>query len=90
LIFKCVLQPEEIIALQKYLPADGYCMINFPQEKIVYGIMSDELHTKFMDIVSGETLQCLEYLDEEDLRKVSKDEKSEILGNKSLIDELLF
>ena len=65
-------------------------MIKFPQEKIVYGIMSDELHTKFMDIVSGETLQCLEYLDEEDLRKVSKDEKSEILGNKSLIDELLF
>ena len=90
MIFKCVLHPDEIVALQKYLPADEYCLINFPEEKIVYGIMSEQLHTKFMDIVSGETLECLEYLDEEELRKVSKDEKREVLGNESLIDEFLF
>ena len=88
LIFKCALQPDEIIALQQYLPADEYCLINFPGDKTTYGIMNDELHSRLMDLVSGETLECLEYLDESDLRKIGKVSKGEVIGNGGLIDNL--
>lgn len=87
LIFKCVLQPDEVIALQKDLPADEYCLIKVPEEKIVYGIMNEELHSRLMDIVSGETLECLEYLDEVEFRNVSRMERREVTGNSRLIEK---
>jgi len=88
LIFKCALQQSEIIALQKYLPADEFCIINNLEEKICYGVMNDELHSRFMDILSGETLECLEYLDEKDFRKLAEVERLEVIGNVGLLDKL--
>lgn len=88
MIFKCALQPHEVIALQNHLPADEYCLINIPRDKWTYGIMNEELHSKFMDILSGETLECLEYLDEQELRKLIEEHGAEVIGNRALIDKL--
>lgn len=88
MIFKCALQPHEVIALQKHLPADEYCFINIPSEKIIYGIMNEQLHSRFMDILSGETLECLEYLDEAEFRKLIQEHGREVIGNRELIDKL--
>lgn len=87
LIFKCALLPDEMIALQKHLPADEYCLINFAGDTNIYGVMNDGLHSRFMDIVSGETLEFLEYLDEADFRKLGM-ERREVIGNGRLVDNL--
>jgi hypothetical protein len=89
LIFKCALLPGEVVAMQKHLPADEFCIINNPEEKINYGIMNDELHARFMDILSGETLECLEYLDVGEFRKLGEIERWEVIGNARLMDRLL-
>ena len=88
MIFKCALQTDEVVALQKHLPADEYCFINIPEEKIMYGIMNEELHSRFMDILSGETLECLEYLDEGEIKKVFRGGRGEVIGNSELMNKL--
>jgi hypothetical protein len=88
LIFKCALQQAEIIALQKYLPADEFCIINIPGERLSYGIMNEELHSRFMDILSGETLECLEYLDKGDFEKLRAAGDAVVIGNGRLLHGL--
>ena len=90
LIFKCALQQNEIIALQKYLPVDEFCIISLPGERMSYGIMNEELHSRFMDILSGETLECLEYLDGSDFEKMKDAGEGEVIGNARLLDKLSF
>ena len=87
LIFKCVFSYNELRALQNYLPADQYCIINKTGEKTFYGLMTEELHSKMMDILSGETLGQLEYVDEEELRKYASESHAELMitGNKDLL-----
>ena len=87
LIFKCVFSFNELRALQNYLPADQYCIINKTGEKTYYGVMSEELHSKMLDILSGETLSQLEYVDEEELRKYASEPDAELLitGNENLL-----
>jgi hypothetical protein len=77
-----------MIALQKYLPADEYCLINFAGDENIYGVMNDGLHSRFMDIVSGETLECLEYLDEAEFRKLGMENRGEVIGNGRLMDNI--
>jgi len=88
LIFKCALQQSEIIAMQERLPADDFCIINKPGEKMSYGIMNEELHSRFINILSGETLERLEYLDEMELRNIREGGGQEIIGNVLLLDKL--
>ena len=88
LIFKCAFQPHEVIALQNHLPADEYCLINNPGDKMIYGVMNEELHSRFMDILSGETLECLEYLDEPEFRQLFQEYGTEVIGNRDLIGKL--
>lgn len=73
--------------MQKYLPVDEFCLIVIPEEKIFYGVMDEELHSKFMDILSGETLECLEYMDEKDLKNLDYS-KSDIIGNEDLLKKI--
>ena len=88
MIFKCALRPEEIIALKKHLPPDEFCIVHIPEEKMSYGIMHEEMHSRFMDILSGETLECFEYLDETDFKKIKDIDRREVIGNAGLLDEL--
>ena len=50
--------------------------------------MNEDLHSRFMDILSGETLECLEYLDEAEFRKLIQEHGREVIGNRELIDKL--
>ena len=76
------------MALQNYLPHNEFCIINIPGEEFYYGVMNDELHSKFMDILSGETLELLEYLDESDFKNTVRDHKADILGNEGHLNTI--
>ncbi len=67
--------------MQNYLPHDEFCIFNVPGEKFYYGVMNEVMHSKFMDILSGETLVQLEYLDEKDFKNTERHSMAEILGN---------
>jgi hypothetical protein len=75
--------------MQNTLPADEFCLINIPHEKISYGIINDHLHSRFMDILSGETLECLEYLDQKDLKGIPSYSATDIIGNERLLRTVL-
>ena len=75
--------------MQNYLPHDEFCIINVPGEKFYYGIMNEELHSKFMDILSGETLEQLEYIDEKDFKTLVRYSNAEIMGNEVHLKNLL-
>ena len=89
MFFKCYFQQRELIALQSYLPHDEFCIFNVPGEKFYYGVMNEELHSKFMDILSGETLEQLEYLDEKDFINTGRQSMAEIMGNEGHLKKLL-
>lgn len=52
--------------------------------------MNEEFHSRFMDILSGETLECLEYLDGSDFEKMKDAGEGEVIGNARLLDKLSF
>lgn len=88
MFFKCYFQQSELTTLQNYLSQDEFCIIHVPVEKFCYGIMTDEFHSKFMDILSGETLEKLEYLDENDFKNMVSNSKTGIIGNEDLFNKL--
>ena len=47
--------------------------------------MNEDLHSRFMDVLSGETLEHLEYPDENELRNVAGNKEAEFIGNRSLL-----
>ncbi|MBC7981482.1 hypothetical protein H7X65_00210 [Candidatus Parcubacteria bacterium] len=89
LIFKCTFPYNELTALRKHLPENDFCIITHPDEKIYYGIIKADLHSKFMDMLSGETLEQLEYLDEKELRYSVKNENFDVIGNEELLKRFL-
>ena len=88
MIFKCALQHSEINAIRKSLPDDEYCIVSDAEQNLSYGVMKEELHSRFMDVLSGETLERLEYLDEKEFRKLGDIDRSKVIGNAALLDEL--
>jgi hypothetical protein len=86
LIFKCVFLGDELAALQNYMPPQGYCIVSVPEENICYGVISAVFHSKFMDILSGETLEHLEYLDQQELTNLIADKNVTIIGNADLLN----
>ena len=85
MIFKCVFQASELSVIQTVLPADEFCIIKFPGEQVCYGVMNENLHSRFMDVLSGETLEHLEYPDEKELKSKARDENAEFIGNRDLL-----
>ena len=83
--FKCCFQHNELNVLQKNLPVEEFCIVNVPAENTFYGVMNDELHGKFLDILSGETLGQFEYVDEKDFRDLNY---TDVIGNEELIKNL--
>lgn len=86
LTFECVFQEIELSAIQAVLPADKFCIVKFPGEQICYGVINEEFHSKLMDVLSGETLEHLEYPDEKVWKNIMLDKKAEFIGNKELLD----
>ena len=88
MLFKCCFQHHELSTLQNNLPVEEFCIVKVSAEKNFYGVMNDELHSKFLDILSGETLEQLEYLDENDFRNLDYD-RSDLIGNEELLKKKL-
>jgi hypothetical protein len=88
LIFKCQFSAQELSAMKESLPHDGFCIMRRPGEKMHYGVMREDLHSRFMDVLSGETLGNLEYLDEDELKNFDQRD-AEITGNRRLIEEII-
>ena len=90
ILFKCVFTEKEFSSLQTTLSADDFCITRLPANDFFYGIIDDRLHASFMDILSGETLERLEYLDEEDIREVlAGRDDYELIGNKDMMKRVL-
>lgn len=87
LLFRCKFTYNELTAIKNYLPVDEYCLVIRPGERDYYGVMDEGLHDKLMDILSGETLGILEYVDEQELREYLKKEvAAEKVGNTTLLN----
>jgi hypothetical protein len=88
LLFRCKFSKDELAAFKNYLPEGEYCLVGGPGENEYYGVMEEGLHDKLMDILSGETLGVLEYLDEGEMREcMQRSEAAEKLGNNKLLEE---
>lgn len=87
LLFRCEFTHNEFTALKNYLPTDDYCIVGEPGESEYYGVIRAGLHARFMDILSGETLERLEYVDDVEMRDFLKHEGIETTGNVSLLDK---
>jgi hypothetical protein len=88
--FKCVFTEKEFSSLQTTLPVGDFCVVRYRGDKVYCGIIDDSLHGNFMDILSGETLEQLEYLDEEDVRDYFAGRSDyEIVGNRELLKSVL-
>ena len=88
LLFRCEFTHNELTALKNYLPQDEYCIIGGPGERDYYGVIEEGSHGRLLDILSGETLSMLEYVDEDELKRfVSVEEVVEIIGKCELIDK---
>ena len=71
--------------MQTVLPADEFCIIKLRGEQVCYGVMNEHLHSRFMDVLSGETLEHLEYTDEKELKSMESDKNAEFIGNRELV-----
>ena len=88
--FKCVLTEDEFSALRVTISSDEYCLVRLPGDKNSYAIIAARLRDNIMDVLSGETLEQLEYLDEEEMRDVIKAASNyEVVGNRELLKRLL-
>ena len=79
-----MLPHNELLALQKNLPSDSFCLINHDDDKIYYALMYDDMHVKCMDILSGETLEQMEYMEEKEFKAMSTT-GAKIIGNRELL-----
>ena len=86
LIFKCRFTEREIGEFKAGLPAASYCLVNEPGGDIYYGVITDEQYDNMLDVLSGEALGCLEYLDEEELIEFIRIDNLETIGNSSLLE----
>lgn len=86
LLFRCAFTHNELTSLKNSLPKDGYCIVGEPGERDYYGVIRAVLHERLMDVLSGETLELLEYVDEEEFKAfLSTGENLEIIGEPELI-----
>ena len=88
LLFRCRFTYNELVAIKNYLPENEYCLVIGPGERDYYGVIDEGLHDKLMDILSGETLGILEYVDEQELKEyLQSDEAAGTLGNTTLLSK---
>lgn len=86
---------NEIIHLKKSLSRDSFCMFQTREgPECYYGIVKEEVYHPFLEAMSAETLQQLEYLSENEFSRLfGTDKKSDHLiswiGNRRLIDPFI-
>jgi hypothetical protein len=94
IFFKFKTSFNEIKAVQKHLNERTYCFIQLPGDDFHYGVIGEECFEKLLDVLSGETLEKLEYLDEPEFKKAipfwgeTNSTNSSCEGNTDLIRNL--
>lgn len=88
LLFRCRFTHNELTAIKNYLPQGEYCLVSGGESREYFGVMEEGLHSRFIDILSGETLSYLEYVDSDEMNDfLRKNDLLEETGNCTLLDE---
>lgn len=90
LFFKCRPSLNELVAMEKYLPEETYCITREKFEEYYYGVIRVTMFNKLLNVLSGETLEHLEYLNDDEFRDILSHLKFNnipFLGNRELLIE---
>ena len=88
LFFKCRISFNELVGLEKQLPSEQYCISTDRLDEYHYGVIKVGAFNKLLNVLSGETLQELEYLNEDEFRHVIsnlRNNKAAFRGNQELL-----
>ena len=90
LFFKCKISFNELVAIEKNIPDDSYCISREPFDDFHYGVIRNSSFNELLNTLSGETLEQLEYLSEDEFRSVVRQRAhlhSAFTGDNSLLKE---
>ena len=90
LFFKCRLSFNEVVALEKQLPGEVFCVSRDPVDQYHYGVVKPTAFSQFLNVLSGETLEQLEYLSDEEFQQalsIMRRKKVALSGNRELLNE---
>jgi hypothetical protein len=68
LFFKCRISFNELVAMERYLPKDTYCISRDSFDEFHYGVIQSTVFNQLLNVLSGETLEQLEYLSSDEFR----------------------
>ena len=88
LFFKCRISFNELVAMERYLPNDTYCISRDGFGEFHYGVIQSTVFNQLLNVLSGETLEQLEYLSSDEFRNaiVEMQNKSIVFsGNTNLL-----
>jgi hypothetical protein len=80
---------NEIVQLRKQVDEQLFCLIQLNENGLHAGVISDFGYSSLINHLSGESLQQMEYLDEEEFCQLRPSESSVInfFGNRKLVYE---
>jgi hypothetical protein len=88
LFFKCRISFNELVAMEKYLPNDAYCISRDSFDEFHYGVIQTTGFNQLLNVLSGETLEQLEYLSGDEFRNViaeMQNKRMDFSGNTNLL-----
>lgn len=88
LFFKCRMSSEDLALIERRLPRDLYWISREHFEDFHYGVIKSVIFNKLLNILSGETLEQLEYLSEHEFKAVLdqlKNKRFQFAGNPNLL-----
>lgn len=91
MFFKCQITYNELVSLDRILSDEVYCVIKNPGDNYYYGVMPSTAYDKLIEVLSGDSLVNLEYLDQDEFRKgvvlidTVKSYPHHIIGNTDLL-----
>lgn len=90
LFFKCRISFNELVSMEKQLPIESFCITRDEQDGFHFGVIKSSIFNKFLNALSGETLEQLEYLTREELNKALSTFENKMIsfsGNRELLAE---
>ena len=90
LFFKCRISFNELVAMERYIPADAFCISRDSFEDFHYGVIQGTAFNELLNVLSGETLEQLEYLSGDEFKHVvaeMQNKRIAFYGNTNLLVE---
>jgi hypothetical protein len=90
LFFKCRISFNELVLMERQLPQEMYCISKEQHDQFHYGVIKTGVFNKLLNVLSGETLEELEYLSEDEFKEVlsiAKNKNLKFVGNHELLIE---